>query len=57
MILEDYLEGTFFGEVKEKSFAAQTQEEKESEREKHPARPSCDVRVPPLFSPFSGLIN
>ena len=45
---EDYLVGTFFGEVKEKSFAAQTQEEKKSKREKHPAA---------LLYVFSDLIN
>ena len=49
MVLEDYLEGTFFGEVKEKSFAAQTQEEKESEREKHPARPLVMCEFCPFF--------
>ena len=43
---EDHLVGTFFGEVKEKSFAAQTQEEKKSKREKHPAGPlvMCEFR-------------
>ena len=43
---KDHLVGTFFGEVKEKSFAAQTQEEKKSKREKHPAGPlvMCEFR-------------
>ena len=45
---EDHLVGTFFGEVKEKSFAVQTQEEKKSKREKHPAA---------LLYVFSDLIN
>ena len=49
---EDHLVGTFFGEVKEKSFAAQTQEEKKSKREKHPAGPlvMCE------FRPFCHLL-
>ena len=50
MILEDYLVGMFFGEVKEKSFAAQIQEERESEREKHPARPLVMCEFRPFFT-------
>ena len=49
---KDHLVGTFFGEVKEKSFAAQTQEEKKSKREKHLAGPlvMCE------FGPFCHLL-
>ena len=50
---EDYLVGRFFGEVKEKPFAAQAQEEKKSKREKHPA----GALVMCEFRPFCHLLS
>ena len=52
---EDYLVGTFFGEVKEKSFTDTRRKEKQ--KGETSCGPSCDVWVPPLLSSFSDLIN